>query len=106
MCSGSSLHVDCILPFVFFSVDNAVYEDSICSMYIFCFLIISKCVSALLLFVFGAWVVCQVVRLYNGVGIVVMSGDVVCCSVVCGTLMGVSVFSIMCSDLLVMSEIS
>ena len=32
-----------------------------------------------------------------------MSGDVVCCSVVCDTLMGVSVFSIMCSELLIMS---
>ena len=46
--------------------------------------------------------VCQVVRLYN----VVMSGDVSYCSVVCGTLMGVSMFSIMCSELLMMSEIS
>ena len=44
---------------------------------------------------------CQVVRLYN----VVMSGDVACCSVVCGTLVGVSVFTIMCSELLFMSEI-
>ena len=40
---------------------------------------------------------------YNVVDIVVMSGDVVCCSVVCGTLVGVSVFSIMCSELLIMS---
>ena len=40
------------------------------------------------------------------VEIVVMSGEVVCCSVVCGTLVGVSVFSIMCSELLIMSEIS
>ena len=36
---------------------------------------------------------CQVVRLYSGV----MSGEVACCSVVYGTLVGVSVFSIMCS---------
>ena len=43
---------------------------------------------------------CQVVRLYNVVEIVVMSGEVACCSVVCSTLVGVSVFSIMCSELL------
>ena len=47
----------------------------------------------------------QVVRLYNVVEIVVMSGDVACCSVVCGTLVGMSVFS-MCYELLIMSEIS
>ena len=29
-----------------------------------------------------------------------------CCSGVCGTLVGVSMFSIMCSELLIMSEIS
>ena len=46
-------------------------------------------------------IVCQVVRLYS----VVMSGEVACCSVVCGTLVGVTVFSIMCSALLIMSEI-
>ena len=34
------------------------------------------------------------VRLYNVVEIVVMYGEVVCCSVVCGTLVGMSVFSI------------
>ena len=77
--------------------------------------------SVLLLFVFGACVdfvimgrgsefsaciVCQVVRLYSVVEIVVMSGEVACCSVVCGTLVGVSVFSVMCSELLIMSEIS
>ena len=39
---------------------------------------------------------CQVVRLYNVVEIV-MSGEVACCIVVCGTLVVVSVFSIMCS---------
>ena len=49
---------------------------------------------------------CQVVRLYSVVEIVVMSGEVACCSVVCGTLVGVSVFSIMCSELLIMSGIS
>ena len=49
---------------------------------------------------------CQVVRLYSVVEVVVMSGEVACCSVVCGTLMGVSVFGIMCSELLIMSEIS
>ena len=35
-----------------------------------------------------------------------MSGEVACCSVVCDTLVGVSVFSIMCSELLIMSDIS
>ena len=42
-------------------------------------------------------IVCQVVWLYN----VLMSGEVVCYSVVCGTLVDVS-----CSELLIMSEIS
>ena len=51
-------------------------------------------------------IVCQVVRLYSVVENVVMSGDVACCSVVCGTLVGLSVFSVMCSELLIMSEIS
>ena len=45
-------------------------------------------------------------RLYNVVEIVIMSCEVACCSVVCGTLVGVSVFSIMCSELLILSEIS
>ena len=49
---------------------------------------------------------CQVVRPYSVVEIIVMSGEVACCSVVCGTLVGVSVFSMMCSELLIMSEIS
>ena len=40
-----------------------------------------------------------------GCVIVVMSGEVACCSVVCGTLVGVSVFSV-CSVFLIMSEIS
>ena len=35
-----------------------------------------------------------------------MYGVMVCCSVVCGTLVGVSVFSIMCYELLIMSWIS
>ena len=35
-----------------------------------------------------------------------MSGEVAFCSVVCGSLLGVSVFSVMCSELLIMSEIS
>ena len=48
---------------------------------------------------------CQVLRLYSVVDIVVMSGDVVCCSVMCGTIVGVSVFC-MCSEVLIMSEIS
>ena len=42
-------------------------------------------------------IVYQVVRLYSVVDIVVMYGDVACCSLVFGTLVGVSVFSIMCS---------
>ena len=33
-----------------------------------------------------------------------MPGDVACCNVMCGTLVGVSVFSIMCSELLIMLE--
>ena len=49
---------------------------------------------------------CHVVRLYGVVDIVVMSADVVWFSVVCCTLVGVSVFSIMCSELLIMSEIN
>ena len=50
---------------------------------------------------------CQVVQLYNVVDIVViLSSEVSCCSIVCGTLVGVSVFSIICSELLIMSEIS
>ena len=49
---------------------------------------------------------CQVVRLYSVVEIIVMSDEVAFCNVVCGTLVGVSVFSIMCSKLLIMSEIS
>ena len=55
---------------------------------------------------FSACIMCQIVRLYNVVEIVVMFGEVACCSVVCGTLMGVSVFSMMCSELLIISEIS
>ena len=55
---------------------------------------------------FSACIVCQVVQLYSMVEIVVMPGEVVCCSVVCGTLVGVSVFSVMCSELLIMPEIS
>ena len=46
-------------------------------------------------------VLCHVVRLYS----VVMSGEVAYCRVVCGTLVGLSVFTIMCSELLIMSEI-
>ena len=39
-------------------------------------------------FAFSACIVCQVVRLYSVVEIVVMSGEVARCSVVCGTLVG------------------
>ena len=45
-------------------------------------------------------------RLYNVVDIVVMSDDVACYSVVCDTLVSVSVFSIICSEFLIISEIS
>ena len=45
-------------------------------------------------------------RLYSVMDVVVMSGDVVCSSVVCGTLVDVIVFSIICSWLLIMSEIN
>ena len=55
---------------------------------------------------FSACIVCQFVRLYSVVVIVLMSGEVACCSVVCGTLVGVSVFSVMWSELLIMSAIS
>ena len=55
---------------------------------------------------FSACIVRQVVRLHSVVQIVVMTGEVACCSVVCGTLVGVSVFSVMCSELLIMSDIS
>ena len=48
---------------------------------------------------FSACIVCQVVRLYSVVEIVVTYDEVACCS-------GVSVFSVMCSELLIMSEIS
>ena len=55
-----------------------------CSLYL---------VRVLIVVIMGRWpefsvcIVCQVVRLYS----VVMSGDVACCSVVCGTLVGVLV---------------
>ena len=45
---------------------------------------------------FSACIVCQVVWLYSVVEIVVMSAEVACCSVVCGTLVdvcGCDVFS-------------
>ena len=46
------------------------------------------------------------VRLYSVLDIVVISGDDVCCSVVFGTLVGVFVFSVMWSELLMASAIS
>ena len=50
---------------------------------------------------------CVLCARLNSIGeIVVMSGEVACCSIGCGTLVGVSVFSVMCSELLIMSEIS
>ena len=47
----------------------------------------------------SCWVVHDV-RLYSVLQTVVMSGDDVCCSVVFGTLVGVFVFSVMWSELL------
>ena len=44
---------------------------------------------------FSVCTACQAVRLYSVLEIVVMSGEVTCRSVVCSTLMGVSVFSMM-----------
>ena len=40
------------------------------------------------------------VRLYSVLDTAVVSGDVVCCSVVFGTLIGVLVFSVMWAELL------
>ena len=51
---------------------------------------------------FSACIVCQVVRLYSVVEIVVMSGEVACCSVWATLWWGMSVFSMMCSELLIM----
>ena len=70
VCSGSSLHVTCILPFrdiVVVCVKNDVFEDNVCSMYIWwwlnvresslsvcrklcpvCFLVVSEDVPVLL----------------------------------------------------------
>ena len=77
-----------------------------------CFFCSLYLVRVLIVVIMGRWsefsacIVCQVVRPYSVVEIVVMSDDVACCSVVCDTLVGVSVFSMMCSDLLIMWEIS
>ena len=46
------------------------------------------------------------VRLYSVLDTVVISGDMFCCSVVFGTLVGVFVFSVMWSELLIPSAIS
>ena len=46
------------------------------------------------------------VRLYSVIDTVVISGDDVCCSVVFGTLVGVFVFSVMWSELLMTSVFS
>ena len=48
---------------------------------------------------------CPVV-FYSALDTVVISGEDVCCSVVFGTLVGVSVFSIMWSELLMTSDIN
>ena len=53
--------------------------------------------------------VCSVihdVRLYSVLDIVVISGEYVCFSVVCDTLVGVPVFSVISSELLMTSTIS
>ena len=70
-----------------------------CSLYL---------VRVLIVVIMGRWSKFSacIVRLYSAVEIVVMFGEVACFSVVCGTLVGVSVFSVMCSELLIMSEIS
>ena len=53
----------------------------------------------------ACWVVLNI-RLYIVLDTVVTSGDEVCCSVVFGTLVGVFVFSVMWSELLMTSAIS
>ena len=63
---------------MFVCVEDDVCENGVCSVYV----------------IMGRWyefsvcIVCQVVRLYSVVEIVVMSGEVACCSVVCGTYEG------------------
>ena len=92
-------------------------SENVCSdLRPICFSIVCECVAVLnlvrvlIVVIMGRWsefsacIVCQVVRLYSVVEIVVMSGRVACCSVVCLTLVGVSVFSMMCSELLIMSS--
>ena len=49
---------------------------------------------------------CPQCQLYSVLDTEVMSGDDVCCSVVFGTLVGVLVFSVMWSELLITSVIS
>ena len=51
-------------------------------------------------------VVVHDVRLYSVLDTVVISGDDVSCSMVFGTLVGVFVYSLMCSELLMTSAIS
>ena len=57
-----------------------------CSLYL---------VRVLIVVIMGRWsefracIVCQVVRLYSIVEIVVMAGEVACCGIVCGSLVGV-----------------
>ena len=53
----------------------------------------------------ACWVVHDV-RLYSVLNTVVISRDEICCSVVFGTLVGVFVFSVMWSELLMTSAIS
>ena len=74
-----------------------------CSFYLVCVLIV---VIMRRWSEFNTYIVCQVVRLYSVVEIVVMPGEVACCSVVCSTLVGVSVFSVICSEWIIISEIN
>ena len=69
-----------------------------CSLYL---------VRVLIVVIMGRWseFYACIVRLYSVVETVVKSGEVACRSGVCGTLVDVSVFSMMCSELLIMSEI-
>ena len=121
-CSGSSLHAECISPFVMlclsawrmmfvkmvfavcmagggrmsekaalmYAVKCAQYSPHVallcCCPYLVRVLIVMIMGRR---FEFSACIVCQVLRLYSVAEIVVMSGEVACGSVVCGTLVGV-----------------
>ena len=104
--------VSCLLNVMFVCVEDDVCKTVVCSVYVWwrlkvregslgvcselclvCFPIVCECVSVLLYFLF-------LVRVL----IVVIMGR--WSAVVCGTLVGMSVFSMLCSELLIMSEIS